>query len=66
VFIKQTRDSFVQKTNAGGQGIPKGKNVPEAVNNISWVQQLIAKVQQLNAPRNAIKAVLKVCRYTLS
>ena len=44
VFIKQTRDSFVQKTNAGGQGIPKGKNVPEAVNNISWVQQLIAKV----------------------
>jgi len=34
----------MQKTNAGGKGIPKGKNVPEAVNNISWVQQLIAKV----------------------
>ena len=44
VFLKQTRDDFMQKTNAGGKGIPKGKNVPEAVNNISWVQQLIAKV----------------------
>ena len=44
VFIKQTRDNFIQQTNAGGKGIPKGKNVPEAVNNISWVQQLIAKV----------------------
>jgi len=44
VFIKQTRDNFMQQTNGGGKGIPKGKNVPEAVNNISWVQQLIAKV----------------------
>jgi len=44
VFIKQTRDNFMQQTHAGGKGIPKGKNVPEAVNNISWVQQLIAKV----------------------
>jgi len=34
----------MQKTHAGGKDIPKGKNVPEAVNNISWVQQLIAKV----------------------
>lgn len=48
VFIKQTRDNFVQKTSADGKGIPKGKNVPEAVNNISWVQQLIAKVLNLN------------------
>jgi len=45
VFIKQTRDNFMQQTHAGGgKGIPKGKNVPEAVNNINWVQQLIAKV----------------------
>jgi len=44
VYIKQTRDNFMQQTHAGGKGIPKGKNVPEAVNNISWVQQLIAKV----------------------
>lgn len=44
VYIKQTRDSFLQKTGAGGKGIPKGQNVPEAVNNINWVQQLIAKV----------------------
>ena len=43
-FIKQTRDNFMQKTHGGSKGIPKGKNVPEAVNNISWVQQLIAKV----------------------
>jgi len=35
----------MQQTHAGGgKGIPKGKNVPEAVNNINWVQQLIAKV----------------------
>jgi len=44
VFIKQTRDNFMQQTHAGGKGIPKGKNVPETVNNISWVQQLVAKV----------------------
>ena len=45
IFIKQTRDSFMQKTGVGGKGFPKGMNIPEAVNNIVYVQQLIAKVR---------------------
>ncbi len=45
VYIKQTRDDFVQRTASGGKGPPKGKNLPETVNNIVWVRQLEAKVR---------------------
>ena len=44
IYITQTRDNFIQKTGGGGKGVPKGKNMPETVNNIVWVRQLEAKV----------------------
>ena len=47
VYIKQTRDDFMQRTSSGGRGAPKGKNLPETVNSILWVRQLEAKVGRL-------------------
>ena len=47
VYIKQTRDDYMQRTSSGGQGAPKGKNLPETVNSILWVRQLEAKVRLL-------------------
>ena len=44
VYIKQTRDDYMQRTSSGGRGAPKGKNLPESVNTILWVRQLEAKV----------------------
>ena len=50
VYIKGIRDDFVAKTQSSfgggkdGSGPPKGKNMPEIVNNIVWVRQLEAKV----------------------
>jgi dynein heavy chain 2, cytosolic len=44
IFIRQTQDLFMQKTGGGAKGVPKGKNLPDSVNNIVFVQQLIAKV----------------------
>ena len=46
VFIKQIRDDFIQKT-GHGDSPPKGKNLPDSVNNIVWVRQLEAKVSLL-------------------
>ena len=46
MFIKQTKDDFVQRT-GGSKAPPKGKNLPETVNNIVWVRQLEAKVRLL-------------------
>ena len=53
VYIKSIRDDFVAKTQGsfgGGNnssGPPKGKNMPEIVNNIVWVRQLEAKVSTI-------------------
>lgn len=44
IFIRQTQDLFIQKTGGGSKGVPKGKNLPDSVNNIVFVQQLVAKV----------------------
>ena len=44
VYIRQLRDDFMQKTSSSGGGVPKGKNLPDTVNNIVWVRQLEAKV----------------------
>ena len=48
VYIKSLRDDFVKRTSGGGsKGPPKGKNLPEVVNNIVYVKQLEAKVCSL-------------------
>ena len=44
VYLKQLRDDFIHRTGSSSQGVPKGKNLPETVNNIVWVRQLEAKV----------------------
>ena len=50
VYIKGIRDDFITKTqnsysgNKDGSGPPKGRNMPEIVNNIVWVRQLDSKV----------------------
>ena len=41
--LKQTRDEFFQRTGTGK--VPKGKNLPETVNNMIYVRQLEAKVK---------------------
>ena len=46
MLVKQTRDDFLQRTGSGGKSIPKGKNLPESVNNIVWVRQLEARVEE--------------------
>ena len=43
VNVRQIRDDFVQKT--GTSKVPKGKNLPETVNNMVFVRQLEAKVR---------------------
>lgn len=50
VYIKGIRDDFISRTqnsysgNKDGSGPPKGRNMPEIVNNIVWVRQLDSKV----------------------
>lgn len=47
VHVRQISEEFSQRTgHRGGKGVPKGKNLPEVVNNIVYVRQLEAKVQQ--------------------
>ncbi len=46
VYIKQLRDDFIHRTGPTGKGVPKGKNLPETVNNIVFVRQLEAKVNR--------------------
>ncbi|CAH1776602.1 unnamed protein product [Owenia fusiformis] len=53
VYIKQLRDDFVQRT-SGGKKPPKGKNLPEVVNNIVWVRQLEAKVEETSNTAEAL------------
>jgi dynein heavy chain 2 len=49
VYIRQLRDDFVSRTShSGDKGPPKGKNLPEIVNNIVWVRQLEAKVSNFS------------------
>ena len=49
VYIKEIREDFVSNTQSSystgrdGSSPPKGKNMPEIVNNIVWVRQLEAK-----------------------
>ena len=43
VHLRQIRDDFLQMS-THGKAVPKGKNLPETVNNILWVKQLEAKV----------------------
>ena len=40
--VRQTREEFLQRTQTGK--VPKGKNLPEMVNNMVYVRQLEAKV----------------------
>lgn len=50
VYIKGIRDDFITRTqnsysgSKDGSGPPKGRNMPEIVNNIVWVRQLDSKV----------------------
>lgn len=47
MHVKAIRDDFVSRSGHGGnKQPPKGKNLPETVNNIVWVRQLEAKVSQ--------------------
>ncbi|KAM7436007.1 Cytoplasmic dynein 2 heavy chain 1 [Porites harrisoni] len=52
VYIKGIRDDFIARTqnsysgNKDGSGPPKGRNMPEIVNNIVWVRQLDSKVKE--------------------
>ena len=46
VYIRQVKDDFNQRTvgGAASKDVPKGKNLPQTVNNVVWVRQLEAKV----------------------
>ena len=50
VYIKGIRDDFITRMqnsysgNKDSSGPPKGRNMPEIVNNIVWVRQLDSKV----------------------
>lgn len=44
VYIKQTRDELHAKT-SGHEQMPKQKNMPESVNQISWVRAQEMKVR---------------------
>ncbi|KAK7096855.1 hypothetical protein V1264_003902 [Littorina saxatilis] len=47
VHIRQISEDFSQRTgHRGGKGVPKGKNLPEVVNNIVYVRQLEAKIDE--------------------
>ncbi|XP_076467409.1 LOW QUALITY PROTEIN: cytoplasmic dynein 2 heavy chain 1-like [Babylonia areolata] len=47
VHIRQISEDFSQRTgHRGGKGVPKGKNLPEVVNNIVYVRQLEAKIEE--------------------
>lgn len=43
VLIRGIQDDFNQRA-SGAKEAPKGKNLPEVVNDIVWVRQLEAKV----------------------
>ena len=45
VYVRQIKDDFNQRV-GGSKNVPKGKNLPESVNNIVWVRQLEAKVSK--------------------
>ena len=45
MYIKQTRDEFRAKT-SGHEQMPKQKNMPESVNQISWVRAQEMKVDK--------------------
>ena len=48
VHVRQISEEFSQRTgHRGGKGVPKGKNLPEVVNNIVYVRQLEAKVRHM-------------------
>ncbi|EDO38992.1 predicted protein [Nematostella vectensis] len=52
VYVKSIRDDFLAKTQSSYSGDkdggpPKGKNMPEIVNNIVWVRQLDSKVKEV-------------------
>lgn len=45
VHVRQISEDFSIRTgHRGGKGVPKGKNLPDVVNNIVYVRQLEAKV----------------------
>ncbi|XP_077984893.1 cytoplasmic dynein 2 heavy chain 1-like [Glandiceps talaboti] len=52
VYIKTIRDDFVTRTSDGTS--PSGKNLPEVVNNIVWVRQLEAKVEETSKTAQAL------------
>ena len=51
VYVRGIRDDFIARTQNSysggkdGSGPPRGRNMPEIVNNIVWVRQLDAKVR---------------------
>ncbi|XP_074620352.1 cytoplasmic dynein 2 heavy chain 1-like [Acropora palmata] len=52
VYVRGIRDDFIARTQNSysggkdGSGPPRGRNMPEIVNNIVWVRQLDAKVKE--------------------
>ncbi|XP_070553238.1 cytoplasmic dynein 2 heavy chain 1-like isoform X2 [Ptychodera flava] len=52
VYVKTIRDDFITRTSDGTS--PSGKNLPEVVNNIVWVRQLEAKVDDTLKTAKAI------------
>ena len=64
VYIKGIKDDFVSRTQGSfsgakdGSGPPKGKNMPEIVNNVVWVRQLEAKVWSELSPLDKISSLL--------
>ncbi|KAK7489861.1 hypothetical protein BaRGS_00018883, partial [Batillaria attramentaria] len=47
VHVRQISEDFSIRTgHRGGKGVPKGKNLPEVVNNIVYVRQLEAKIDE--------------------
>ncbi|XP_025088458.1 cytoplasmic dynein 2 heavy chain 1-like isoform X3 [Pomacea canaliculata] len=47
VHVRQISEDFSIRTgHRGGKGVPKGKNLPDVVNNIVYVRQLEAKIDE--------------------
>ncbi|ESO93665.1 hypothetical protein LOTGIDRAFT_209197 [Lottia gigantea] len=49
VYVRQISEDFNARIGGrGGKSIPKGKNLPDIVNNIIYVRQLEAKIEETN------------------
>ncbi|KAK6172722.1 hypothetical protein SNE40_016326 [Patella caerulea] len=55
VHVRQVGEDFNSRTGGrGGKSVPKGKNLPDVVNNIIFVRQLEAKIEETSVVAEAL------------